>query len=777
VVQIGELSYRVRFDARELSKGMLSSRQQLAAAKKLLEESKTPQQRYADGLQNLAEMSKRFTHVAERQVEISKQLEKQYLTEESAIRKLTRAEKARLELLQLPDAIRARSTGRTGQDRAARDASNRRAGLQRQSFLQGISDQEAAGRAALQGRLAARRAELTARDAAMSGVGVNRADAMAAYGRFDASRRTQLISNRDQSARDSRLIGRPAVSGGRGRFGAAAATAIGISAAYGAVEFGRQSIMKVAEIEDAATAFRVLTGSMTQAERIMTEIRVLSARGLSFSGLSQAAQTMLGFGVTAQKVMPMLRSFADITGGDTDRLKQLALAFGQVTAAGRLTGQETLQFINAGFNPLKTIADETGQSMRELRDQMSEGAITVQAVESAFIKATSKGGMFFGMLDEKSKTVGGLLRNVSAAIESMQIELGTKLSPAFASTVDSLLEAGKLIGENAWLIEKAANALGFTISLYRDAADAIRYVTGDKEAGKNGPLYHANAYLDLLDRRQKEQNARREKEQQKQEIKQQEEEVRKSRERRDAIYQEMMNSGGGAGAHAMLGQHAVASMDVKQAEQRLRDLQQSYGMTSTSSAVTSAASPSVSSAIGQVTRPQLYTPPATVTQDQAEYQNRLKIHEEQRQQQMKARDDARQAMLDDAAALRQKYSTPTNTSAADGERRKQQLNTMYQAGQISFDIYNREWNMLEQKLNAASQAANPMAQQRPQSPGVGADLNSQEHVRWVAEMMNAKGKTNPNAKLEQQGEQQLAEMREQNRKLDKLADTSPRRVA
>ena len=77
--------------------------------------------------------------------------------------------------------------------------------------------------------------------------------------------------------------------------------------------------------------------------------------------------------------------------GNKEKLSSLALVFGQVSSAGRLTGQDLLQFINVGFNPLNYIAKRTGESMEELRDRMSRGAIGVEEVEQAFIDATSNG--------------------------------------------------------------------------------------------------------------------------------------------------------------------------------------------------------------------------------------------------------------------------------------------------------------------------------------------------------------------------------------------------
>jgi len=118
---------------------------------------------------------------------------------------------------------------------------------------------------------------------------------------------------------------------------------------------------------------------------------------------------MLGFGVAQEKVMWSMKMLGDIALGNGDRLQSLSLAFAQVTATGKLTGQDLLQMVNAGFNPLESIAKKTGQTMTELKDQMSKGAISVQMVEEAMKDATSEGGRFFEGMDKASKTFSGVM--------------------------------------------------------------------------------------------------------------------------------------------------------------------------------------------------------------------------------------------------------------------------------------------------------------------------------------------------------------------------------
>ena len=65
----------------------------------------------------------------------------------------------------------------------------------------------------------------------------------------------------------------------------------------------------------------------------------------------------------------------DVSQGNKERFDSLTLAFAQVGSAGKLSGQDLLQFVNAGFNPLNEISKMTGESMAELKERMSAGGV------------------------------------------------------------------------------------------------------------------------------------------------------------------------------------------------------------------------------------------------------------------------------------------------------------------------------------------------------------------------------------------------------------------
>lgn len=172
----------------------------------------------------------------------------------------------------------------------------------------------------------------------------------------------------------------------------------------------RTAIAAAFKFETAIANFKTLTGSIDEARRHVADLRNFSASNpLAFDDVASASKTMLSFGISVKDIMPSLKVLGDISMGNSEKFKALALAFGQCKSAGRLMGQDLLQMINQGFNPLTVIAQETGRSMAELKDIMSEGGISFEMVEAAFRKATEEGGLFHDALKNASETGDGLM--------------------------------------------------------------------------------------------------------------------------------------------------------------------------------------------------------------------------------------------------------------------------------------------------------------------------------------------------------------------------------
>jgi tape measure domain-containing protein len=250
-----------------------------------------------------------------------------------------------------------------------------------------------------------------------------------------------------------------------------------LAATYLGFQTITKSIKLATEVEDATVAFEVLTGSVNDGKVLFEQIRRFAAASpVTFSNAAQAARTLMSFGVEAQRIEPTLRMMSDVVGGNNERFKMLSLAFAQMSAAGRLMGQDLLQMINAGFNPLMQIAKDMAKEfgglasdyMPGLKKSMEDGEISAERVSKAFADATAEGGMFNGMTERLAETMGGKLNIALSDLEKAGAAAGQAIAPLIIALTDGFSKSNSVLNGAIYLVEKFADGLGLAAAMAKD---------------------------------------------------------------------------------------------------------------------------------------------------------------------------------------------------------------------------------------------------------------------------------------------------------------------
>lgn len=195
------------------------------------------------------------------------------------------------------------------------------------------------------------------------------------------------------------------------------------------------------QMEDYFANFTVLLGSTTEATKHVEALKKFAAKTpFEMAGIANASKQLLSFGIGIDDIMPDLQMLGDISLGNQERFKGLALVFAQVASAGKLTGQDLLQFINQGFNPLQVIAEQTGKSMSDLKEEMSDGKITYEMVAEAMRVATSEGGKFYQGMEVQSQTLSGMWSTLKDDTMSLIGEAFTPFSEILKTNVMPALQ-------------------------------------------------------------------------------------------------------------------------------------------------------------------------------------------------------------------------------------------------------------------------------------------------------------------------------------------------
>jgi tape measure domain-containing protein len=202
---------------------------------------------------------------------------------------------------------------------------------------------------------------------------------------------------------------------------------------------------KGVDYEQTKVKFEVLLGSVEKGTAMLKELNeYANVTPFSNGGIIKASETMLGFGIAQEKIMPNMKMLGDVAMGNEQKLGSLGLVYSQIMATGRLMGQDLNQLINQGFNPLQIISENTGISMGELKKQMEGGAISAGMVEEAFRLATSEGGRYYGMTEKMSKSAGGKWSTLMGKLSFVVSVIGEK----FATWVTPMIDIGIAVVEN-----------------------------------------------------------------------------------------------------------------------------------------------------------------------------------------------------------------------------------------------------------------------------------------------------------------------------------------
>ena len=173
------------------------------------------------------------------------------------------------------------------------------------------------------------------------------------------------------------------------------------------------------------------------------------------AGLIEAQKTMMSFGLSSEFAFGKLKNIGDIAMGDVQKMQSLSLAFAQATSAGKLQGQDLMQMINAGFNPLQVISERTGESMAQLKERMSKGSISAQELAQAFEWATDKQGLFYQGAEKAGQTLSGKFNKMMDSITELALKVYEAISPVLSPLVDLAAVIFSSIGGGiGWLIEK-----------------------------------------------------------------------------------------------------------------------------------------------------------------------------------------------------------------------------------------------------------------------------------------------------------------------------------
>lgn len=196
-------------------------------------------------------------------------------------------------------------------------------------------------------------------------------------------------------------------------------------------------IKSAADLQQTSKSFEVLTGNVDTANKLFAQLaRYANNTPFEFPQIAKGGQILLGFGVQADDVYKRITMLGDIAAATGADFESLALVFGQVTATGKLMGQDSLQLINNKIPITSVLAKKLGVNVQEVKRRMEEGSISAEIFTQALEDVTKEGGFAFHGTDILAQTLNGRLSTLKdTVLEFGRNLIGVKVDPQLGLVV------------------------------------------------------------------------------------------------------------------------------------------------------------------------------------------------------------------------------------------------------------------------------------------------------------------------------------------------------
>lgn len=234
-------------------------------------------------------------------------------------------------------------------------------------------------------------------------------------------------------------------------------------------------IKEASKIEDLTVQFQTLTGSLENAKDLIADLQTFAARTpFKLQGIAEASRALLAFGFEQDEIIDRLRELGDVAAAAGADLFDIAFVFGQVRAAGKLTGERLVQLGEKGIPIIAALAAEMGVAEKSVRDLVSKGAVDFRTFQKAFAGLSKEGGKFFKGMERQSQTLSGRLSTLSDNIDQLFSNIGETMVPVLKQVVTGITN---FIQENQKEIIAFSKAIivGF-LEGFRDLLSFVRKV-------------------------------------------------------------------------------------------------------------------------------------------------------------------------------------------------------------------------------------------------------------------------------------------------------------
>lgn len=199
----------------------------------------------------------------------------------------------------------------------------------------------------------------------------------------------------------------------------------GFIAAYGGKKLWDLLIGSNAEMEQYTTSLEVMLGSASKASAMIEKMREFAAKTpLTLENVISGGVLLMSYGVDESNLIDTMTKLGDLASGNAEKMDRITLAYGQMLAKGKVTGEELRQMAEAGV-PLQTaLAESIGVTGEEFSKMVSAGKVGIDDLNKAITGLTTGNGKFAGMMEKQSQTMQGMLSTLQDNVSEFFRKMG-----------------------------------------------------------------------------------------------------------------------------------------------------------------------------------------------------------------------------------------------------------------------------------------------------------------------------------------------------------------
>lgn len=169
-----------------------------------------------------------------------------------------------------------------------------------------------------------------------------------------------------------------------------------------------------ADMEQTRAGFEGMIGDVAKTDALLKQlVETAKKTPLQFTDVAKNAENLLAFGVASDTINDKVKMLGDIARGNSVKLGLLTNVYGQVKSAGKLMGQDLLQFTSQGIPLIDGLSKHFGVAKEEIKKMVEDGKVGFNDVDSVLQDLTGTGGLFYKSMEKQSLTLNGIVSNLT----------------------------------------------------------------------------------------------------------------------------------------------------------------------------------------------------------------------------------------------------------------------------------------------------------------------------------------------------------------------------